>query len=302
MSEDDLPRTIIVLLAVFSIASFAAGSALEMARPDLLFRHPYWVNLLSGMTGFTTSGFIISVLFRRIQRRQQRRAFAGRAGPEINQIATDADAALWEMLGRLDEDVERGGIGEAAATVRAVRQRIDGVREIGAVVATFLHGVKGTSNQPVRRDAILFGRYESMSAAAMAAPPWEIPADIRDEAHDRVGALATLAEGSGLAEMTERGDTRIVLARLRRETAAWRADPDVHQLMQTTLDRLRELMIGGAHRDFETEIEVALRAYEDVATRPVSIVRSLATLAVTALELSGGDRFSKEILRELGME
>jgi len=94
----------------------------------------------------------------------------------------------------------------------------------------------------------------------------------------------------------------LLLMRLRRETAAWREDPDVHQLMQITLGRLRELMIGGAHRDFETEIEVALLAYEDVAMRPVNIVRSLATLSVTALEVASGDRFSKNVLRDLELD
>jgi len=302
MSEDDLPRTIIVLLAVFSLGSFAIGSALEMTRPGLLLRHPYWVNLLSGMTGFTTSGFIISVLFRRIQRRHQRRAFAGRAGPEIDHIAQEADSCMWAMLSELEENAERGGIAEASAAVRSVKRRIEGVREVGTIVATFLHGVQGTGRQPVRRDAILFGRYESTSAKAMATPAWDIPAEIRDEAHERVAALVAVAETSGLTDMTERADCRMLLMRLRRETAAWREDPDVHQLMQITLGRLRELMIGGAHRDFETEIEVALLAYEDVAMRPVNIVRSLATLSVTALEVASGDRFSKNVLRDLELD
>ncbi|MEY9935587.1 hypothetical protein ABH926_010269 [Catenulispora sp. GP43] len=261
MSEDDLPRTIIVLLAAFSVVSFAIGSTLEMMRPDLLFRHPYWVNQLSGMTGFTISGFIISVLFRRIQRRHQHRTFAGHAGPEIDQIdqiALEADACM------------------------------------------FLRGVQGTRNQPARRDAVLFGRYESMSANAMTTPAWYVPADIREEAQQRVGALVALAEGSGLAEMTEHVDFPIMLARLRRETAVWREDTDAHQLMQITLGRLRELMIGGAHRDFETEI--VLRRYEVVAMRPLGIVRSLAMLSLTALEVSSGNRFARDVVRGLGLD
>lgn len=301
MSEDDVPRTIIVLLAVFSVVSFAAGSALEMMRPDLLLRHPYWGNLLSGVTGFTTSGFIISALFRRIQRRHQRRTFVGHAGPEIDRIAQEADAAMWATLLELEEDAERGGIAEASEAVLEVVERIESVRDIGKVVATFLRGMQGAGNQPVRRDAILFGRYETLSAKAIATPAWEAPEEVREEAHERVTALITKTENSGLLEMTDRADCRMVLARLRRDAAAWRDDPDVHQLKQTALGRLRELMIGGAHRDFESEIELALVEYEEVAMRPVSIVRLLATLSVTAIEVANGNHFPKDFLRALSL-
>lgn len=302
MSEDDLPRTVIVLLAAFSVVSFAVGSTLEMMRPDVLFRHPYWVNLLSGMTGFTTSGFIISVLFRRIQRRHQRRTFAGRAGPEINQIAEEAVSCMWVVFSELDDEADHDSLEDVSAVVREVKQRINDVDEIGGLVVLFLRGIHGAGNQPVRRDAILFGRYESMSAKVLATPTQEIPLEVRDEIHQRIGALVTLAEGSRLPEMTERSNCRMVLAQLRREAAAWRDDPDVHQMMQSTLGRLRELMIGGAHRDFMSEIGVALKTYEDVAIRPVSIIRLLVTLMVTALEVTSSDRFPKDILREFGLD
>ena len=79
-----------------AVMTFLGGSVLEMFDEPLLAAHPYWGNLLSGMTGFASSGFVVSVVLRRMQVSKQRQEFLRGIQPELDGAA-----------GRIASEVER---------------------------------------------------------------------------------------------------------------------------------------------------------------------------------------------------
>lgn len=56
------PRSIVVVLSLMAAISFAAGVWLEFAHRGELQNHPYFSNLLSGVTGFSTSALAAVVV------------------------------------------------------------------------------------------------------------------------------------------------------------------------------------------------------------------------------------------------
>lgn len=66
-----IPKVTIVILATVAVASFLAGALLDIWLPDVLGSHPYFANLLSGVTGFASSAIAVIVVFNRILRRSR---------------------------------------------------------------------------------------------------------------------------------------------------------------------------------------------------------------------------------------
>jgi hypothetical protein len=70
-----LPRSLTLLLLASAALSVAAGGYLEWRHLDFLQAHPIAANLLSGVIGFSTSAFVVAVVFNRIASRHR---FRGR--------------------------------------------------------------------------------------------------------------------------------------------------------------------------------------------------------------------------------
>lgn len=95
---EEVPRALIVALAVLAALSFTGGSVLELSGDGWLAAHPYWGNLLSGVTGFASSGLAISVIFRRMQTRQQRQIFLQSVRPELERAAAQVIMVAYRVL------------------------------------------------------------------------------------------------------------------------------------------------------------------------------------------------------------
>ncbi|MGH3493066.1 MAG: hypothetical protein ACRDQ1_07490, partial [Sciscionella sp.] len=100
---EQVPRALLLALAVLAAVSFAVGSALEISGAGWLAAHPYWGNLLSGTTGFSISGLTVSVIFRRMQLRQQRQTFLHSIRPELQRVAAQSIALAYRVLEEMGE-------------------------------------------------------------------------------------------------------------------------------------------------------------------------------------------------------
>ncbi|MBX6750413.1 MAG: hypothetical protein IRY85_12220 [Micromonosporaceae bacterium] len=63
------PRSVILVLALMAVVSFGVGLWLEFFRGDWLQNHPYLSDLLSGVTGFSTSALVAVVALNAVIRR-----------------------------------------------------------------------------------------------------------------------------------------------------------------------------------------------------------------------------------------
>jgi hypothetical protein len=63
--QQRLPPSVIRALAAVAALTFLAGLCLEQTALDFLQRHPYIVNLLSGLTGFSISALVVAIFFDR---------------------------------------------------------------------------------------------------------------------------------------------------------------------------------------------------------------------------------------------
>jgi hypothetical protein len=73
--SDDLPKLLVVAVAIFGAASVAIGVYLEFWQTELLLGHPIFTNLVSGMIGFSVVTLIAGVGFAAVKSRITRRAF-----------------------------------------------------------------------------------------------------------------------------------------------------------------------------------------------------------------------------------
>jgi hypothetical protein len=98
MGDGELPRWLIFTLVIGSAVSFALGSYLEIGRPELLFAHPYWSNLLSSVTGFCTSASIVTVVIRRAQIRQHLNRKLAQIRPLAQELAGEVLKTLVDLM------------------------------------------------------------------------------------------------------------------------------------------------------------------------------------------------------------
>lgn len=64
----EVPRWVLTALATLAVTTFTIGLALEARASSWLSHHPYLVNLLSSITGFSTGGLVAAILLRRLTR------------------------------------------------------------------------------------------------------------------------------------------------------------------------------------------------------------------------------------------
>ncbi|GII20854.1 hypothetical protein [Planosporangium mesophilum] len=94
MFDRQVPRTVVATFAAIALISFVVGSALELRQHTLLADHPYWGNLLSGITGFSFSGFVLATVLRWVIEHDQRRKNANLRVVTYKEIADQS----WRIL------------------------------------------------------------------------------------------------------------------------------------------------------------------------------------------------------------
>ena len=116
--QQRLPPSVMRALGTVAILTFLAGVCLEQAALGFLQRHPYIVNLLSGMTGFSASALVVAVLFNRAITADR----AGRWKMAAKAAATASQQRILKMESLLDAPPAQPRFGEDEFAWRRERE------------------------------------------------------------------------------------------------------------------------------------------------------------------------------------
>ncbi|MGB2568440.1 hypothetical protein ACPFP2_08320 [Micromonospora citrea] len=95
-----LPRSVAGSLFVIALSSFLAGVGWERFAAGTMQEHPYLVNLLSGLTGFSTSALVVTLGVNRFLRRDHVRRWGRAMGEAVGRIESDIlDVVEWYLTG-----------------------------------------------------------------------------------------------------------------------------------------------------------------------------------------------------------
>lgn len=93
-----LPRSVAWSLLAIALSSFLAGVGWERFAAGTMQAHPYLVNLLSGLTGFSTSALVVTLGVDRFLRRDHVRRWNRVMGEAVGRISSDIlDVVEWYL-------------------------------------------------------------------------------------------------------------------------------------------------------------------------------------------------------------
>ncbi|MEV4493660.1 hypothetical protein AB0K04_26520 [Micromonospora coxensis] len=140
-----LPRSVTWSLLAIALSSFLAGVGWERFAAGTMQGHPYLVNLLSGLTGFSTSALVVTLGVDRFLRRDHVRRWGRMMAEAVGRISSDVlDVIEWCLT---DGSYRR----------RPERRYGGGLLDTGLLVETMsrlsergLRGVDGSRLPPLR--------------------------------------------------------------------------------------------------------------------------------------------------------
>ncbi|MGW1058979.1 hypothetical protein [Micromonospora rubida] len=94
-----LPRSVAWSLFAIALSSFVVGVGWETFAGDNMQHHPYLVNVLSGMTGFSSSALVVTLGVSRFLRREYVRRWSPVMGDAVGRVSEDmTDVHRWFLL------------------------------------------------------------------------------------------------------------------------------------------------------------------------------------------------------------
>ena len=320
---EQVPRALVFALAVLAATSFGAGSALEISGAGWLAAHPYWGNLLSGMTGFCSSGLTVSVIFRRMQLRQQRQTFLHSIRPELHRVAAQSIALAYRVLQEMGEypsgQEEQAFLDEDGADEQARAFKIlssaPGTKPLGVVAPTLVSAASSVADAFQIVDqaagltlrALASGRtletsdYLIAMQATGSRDSWfwrdaRIDAEQRDAIVSDVGAAVEAVKGTGVLDVPTARHVVDALALARSRAEQFAADPEQDESVGRALTTLTRITTGLPHTMLPAlRINQLVDHCRTVAYRPLQLCADLIVAWALLLDVGHHPKLGSEL-------
>jgi hypothetical protein len=328
---DGVPRSLIVFLAILATASFVAGSALEVVDGSLLAEHPYWGNLLSGMTGFSSSGLFVSVIFQRMQTRQQQQEFLHSIRPELERGAAQLITIAYRLLAALlvtissEEEaafIEQDNPRESARAFKMIASAPGGKKSVATAMPALVDAAGKMSNAfNVVRDMAFMTIAAQGDLRGSAKPDYLFVMEATRETRtwfwryirlpraDRENVLRDLTaaidgiKATGVLDSPAGQPLNDALEVVKARANAFSADPDQGSAVGRALSILSRVAIGLPHTSVSSSrIFDLLRDCSTIAFRPLQLCADIVVTWALLLDMGHQPKLARELRAALADE
>jgi hypothetical protein len=320
---EQVPRALVLALAVLAAASFSVGSALEISGAGWLAAHPYWGNLLSGTTGFSSSGLTVSVIFRRMQIRQQRQTFLHSIRPELQRVAAQSIALAYRVLDEMgqypsgreeqaflsedgsEEQVRAFKILSSAPRTKPLSVVAPTLLSAASSVADAFQIVEQAAGMTLR--ALANGRtletsdYLIAMQATGSHDSWfwrdvRIDSEQREQIVRDVGAALVAVEASGVLEVSTTRDIADALTLARSRAEQFADDPEQDEAVSRALTTLTRITVGLPHTMLPSlRVNQLVDHCRTVAYRPLQLCADLLVAWALLLDVGHHPKLGNEL-------